>query len=319
MFTLRRLAAVLLLALPLHAAGPDLQVQTLIRQEGFRNSKVMEIASGLTDFIGPRLTGSPNMKRANEWTRDKLAEFGLANAHLESWGPFGRGWSYESISVRLLEPDVAQLWALPKAWAQGTNGPIRGTPVKVKLETKEDLEKAKGTLAGKIVFTGEARDLKPQETAALVRYDEKKLGELSQYQIPGARGPFSPEEFARRRQFRRELNRFLAEEKPLAVVEPGTKDGGTYHVQGAGSQKPDEPVPPPSIVLSTEHYNRIVRLLDQKKEVEIEIDVKAKFHDEDPMAYNTIAEIPGTDRRGEVVMLGAHLDSWHGGTGATDN
>src|SRR5499427_2140340 len=101
----------------------DLETITRIRYEGFHNSKVMELASGLMDSIGPRLTGSPNMKRANEWTRDKLTEFGLANAHLESWGPFGHGWSYESCSLRLVAPDVAQLAALPRAWSASTNGP----------------------------------------------------------------------------------------------------------------------------------------------------------------------------------------------------
>src|SRR5437588_5913535 len=126
------------------ADAPDLETQTRIRQEEFRNSKVMEIASGLMDFIGARLTGSPNMKRANEWTRDKLTEFGLVNAHLEPWGPFGNGWSYDECSLRLVSPDIAQLWALPRAWSASTNGVVRGVPVKVKLETKEDLDKNKG-------------------------------------------------------------------------------------------------------------------------------------------------------------------------------
>src|SRR5438046_5679947 len=97
----------------------DLETVSRIRYEGFRNSKVMEIASGLMDGIGQRLTGSPNMKRANEWTRDKLADFKLANAHLEPWGPFGRGWSNEYINVRMVTPDVATLIAYAKAWTPG--------------------------------------------------------------------------------------------------------------------------------------------------------------------------------------------------------
>src|SRR5581483_4859989 len=124
--------ALLVLATTTFAADtPDLQMQTRIRQEEFRNSKVMEIATGLIDGIGPRLTGSPDMKRANEWTRDKLTEFGLANAHLEAWGPFPRGWSYESCSLRLVSPDVAQLWALPRAWTPSTHGVVRGVPIKL--------------------------------------------------------------------------------------------------------------------------------------------------------------------------------------------
>src|SRR5262249_14783482 len=138
-------AALLLLAATAFAAEtPDLTMQTRIRKEEFRNSKVMDIASGLMDFVGARLTGSPNMKRANEWTRDKLTEFGLSNAHLEPWGPFGKGWNYDYVSMRMVSPDVTQLWALPRAWSAPTNGLVRGTPVKVKLETKEDLEKNKG-------------------------------------------------------------------------------------------------------------------------------------------------------------------------------
>ncbi|HEX9148386.1 MAG TPA: peptidase M28, partial [Thermoanaerobaculia bacterium] len=261
-------AAVLLVLLPTLAAPPlagqeriDYDMVTRIRQEGFRNSKVMEIASGLTDGIGPRLTGSPNMKRANEWTRDKLAGWGLANAHLESWGPFGRGWSYDSVSIRMTSPDVAQLLAIPKAWSPGTNGPVRGKVVLAKLATKEDLEKQKGKLAGQIVLTGDMRDVRPQEKAASERYDEKALEDVWHYQIPPARTPFGPEEFRRRREFRRVLNAFLEQEKPLAVIDPGALDGGTFRVQQGGSYKKDEPIGVPALVMEIEHYGRIVRLL----------------------------------------------------------
>src|SRR5258708_19024248 len=129
-----------LLATFLLAEEPDLTMETRIRQEAFRNSKVMETAQTLFDSIVPRLTGSPNMKKANEWTRKRLEEWGLANAHLESWGPFGRGWSYQSCSVRLVSPDVAQLESLPRAWAPGTSGPARGKVVPVKITTKDDLD-----------------------------------------------------------------------------------------------------------------------------------------------------------------------------------
>src|SRR5438552_4702414 len=160
-----------------------------MRREGFRDSKVMELASGLTDFIGPRLTASPNMKRANEWTRDKLTEFGLSDAHLEPWGPFGHGWSYDSCSLRLVSPDVAQLWALPRAWTASTNGPVRGSAVHVKLETKEDLDKNKGKLAGKFVLLGDVTEIKPHDKLQFQRYDEKSLADLSEYEIPGGRPP----------------------------------------------------------------------------------------------------------------------------------
>src|SRR6059058_3940537 len=142
-------ALLLFTATALAAESPDLTMQTRIWQEEFRNSKVMEIASGLMDFVGARLTGSPNMKRANEWTRDKLTEFGLSNAHLEEWGPFGRGWSYDSCALRLVSSDIAQMNAIPRAWTPGTNGPARGKVVHATIDTKEDLDKLKGKIAGK--------------------------------------------------------------------------------------------------------------------------------------------------------------------------
>ncbi|HSP17029.1 MAG TPA: M20/M25/M40 family metallo-hydrolase [Thermoanaerobaculia bacterium] len=300
------------------ADSPDLMMQTRIRQEGLRNSKVMEIASGLLDGIGARLTGSPNMKRANEWTRDKLTEFGLANAHLESWGPFGRGWSYESCSVRMITPDTVQLIALPKAWSPGTNGPVRGKPVKMKLETTEDLQKAKGKLAGKIVMLSAPAAPRTHENPDFRRYDTKELENLEQYDI-APRARFTPEEAARRRRFRRELAQFLQDEKISAAIEEGRGDFGTMIVQQSGSQRTDEPQGVPMVTMAAEHYDRIARLLDAGKDVELELDFHTTFYDQDPNAYNTIAEIPGTDKKGEVVMLGAHLDSWHAGTGGTDN
>jgi hypothetical protein len=310
----------LIVALALAANGanePDLQMQTRIRQEGFRNSKVMEIASGLTDTLGARLTGSPGMKRANEWTRDKLTEFGLANARLEPWA-FGRGWSSDYASIRLIKPDVAQLYGFPKAWSPGTNGAVRGKVMKVKLETKEDLEKNKGKFAGMIVLTADARELKVQEKAALDRYDEKELSQLADYAIPADRSRMQGE-FGRRRQFRRQLAQWAMDERILALVDPGTGDGGSFTVQSSGSHRDGEPDGVTTIALAPEHYNRLVRLVDGKAEVELELDVRAQYLGGDKTQWNTVAEIPGTDKKGEVVMLGAHLDSWHSSTGATDN
>ncbi len=323
-----RLAAFLLLPVlfPTVASPPlpaqeriDYDMVTRIRQEGFRNSHVMETASALTDGIGARLTGSSNMRKANDWTRDRLGKWGLTNSHLESWGPIVRGWSYESVSVRMTSPDLAQLLALPKAWSPGTNGPVRGRVVLAKMTEKEDLEKQRGKLKGLIVLTDDLREVKPQDKPALERYDDKSLEQLWEYPPPPLHTPFSPEEYRRRREFRRALNTFLEEERPLAVIDPGALDGGTFRVQQGGSYKKGEPIGVPALVMAIEHYGRIARLLEQKRDVELEIDVKTSFHDDDPMSYNTVAEIPGTDRNGELVMLGGHLDSWHTGTGATDN
>ena len=312
-------AAALLLftATAIAAETPDLTMQTRIRQEEFRNSKVMEIGSGLIDFVGARLTGSPNMKRANEWTRDKLTEFGLSNAHLEPWGPFGKGWSYEYVSLRMTSPDVVQLSALPRAWTPSTNGIVRGVPVKVKIETKEDLDKNKGKLAGKFVLLGDAPEMKPHEKAQFTRYDDKALTDLGQYEIP-RRPQLTREEAIKRRAFFKALLPFLAEEKPLAVIVPGGADYGNYHVQGAGTYRDAEQYPVPSVVLSDEQYGRLARLLDSGKTPELELEVRAHTVDS-AETFNTVAELPGTDKKNEIVMLGAHLDSWHGGTGATDN
>jgi hypothetical protein len=310
--------ALLFLSLPLLAADePDLTMQTRIRQEAFRNSKVMESAQGLIDAIGPRLTGSPNMKKANEWTRKRLEDFGLANAHLESWGPFGRGWSYQSCSVRLVSPDVAQLEALPRAWAPGTSGPVRGKVVQMKFTTKEELEKYKGKVTGKIVLAGEVPEFKPHEKAQFERYDEKSLADVGQYAVPGA--PRQTREAAlKRRELTQATLKFWTDEKPLVVITPGGGDFGTIHVQSAGNAKPNEQYPVPAVVISDEQFARLVRMAD-KSDPEVEVDVKTTWHDDDVNSYNTVAEIPGTDKKGEVVMIGAHLDSWHGATGATDN
>jgi carboxypeptidase Q len=320
----------LLLSLALVPALPaeervDLDMVTQIRQEGFRNSRVMDMASTLMDKIGPRLTGSPNMKKANEWTRKQLEDWGLSNAHVETWGPFGRGWSYEVSTVRMVSPDVAELLALPLAWSPGTEGTLRAHAVKVKLTEKDDLEKQKGKLAGKIVLLGDAREVKPQEKALAERYDEKTLADLSRYEIPGIRPymrggqPFTREDLLKRREFQRALNKFLVEEKVAAVLEAGALDGGTFRVQGANNgHRKNAPATPPTLVVAIEHWERLARLLDRKEDVELEVTLKTRLTDE-PTASNTIAEIPGTDKKGEVVMLGAHMDSWHGGTGATDN
>ena len=297
----------------------NLDVMTQIRQEGFHNSKVMEIEGQLTDVIGPRLTGSPAMKRANEWTRDQFTEWGLVNAHLESFA-FGRGWANEYTEVRMVAPQASPLLAYPKAWTVSTNGVLRAPVMKAKLATQADLDKYKGQLAGKIVLNGDMREVKPQSKPALDRFDDKKLAELAQYEIPSEKPSFNREQFAQRIAFQKTLNQFLMDEHVAAIIDPSRAgDGGTVFVQGGASYEPNTPAGVPSLVMAIENYGRISRLLDRNIPVELEIDVRNQFYDSDPNAYNTVAEIPGTDKSGEIVMLGAHLDSWHGGTGATDN
>ena len=299
----------------------DLETITRIRYEGFHNSKVMELASGLMDGIGERLTGSPNMKRANEWTRDQLTEMGLVNAHLEAWGPFGRGWTNQYVNARMTSPDVVPLIVYAKAWTPGTNGVVTGKCVRATIEDKKDFNKYRGKLAGMIVIFGSDAEVKPIIESPYKRLTEEELSKISDYQIPGERPPFRMAEILRRRQFMKDLNQFFADEKVLAVIDHsrGTAGGGTVFVQSGGSYKPGETTTVPQLTMASEHWNRIARLLDQKRDVSLELNVSNTFYDDDPMQYDTIAEIPGTDKKDEVVMLGAHLDSWHAGTGATDN
>ena len=299
----------------------DLETITRIRYEGFRNSKVMELASGLMDSIGERLTGSPNMKRANEWTREQLTAMGLSNAHLESWGPFGRGWANQYVNARMTSPDVVPLIAYAKAWTPGTNGVVSGKCIRANIEKKEDFDKYRGKLAGMIVILGPDAEVKTITEAPYKRLSEDDLAKIGEYEIPGERPPFRMAEIAKRRQFTKDLNQFFADEKVLAVIDHsrGTAGGGTVFVQSGGSYKPGETTTVPQLTMASEHWSRIARLLQQKKEVTVELNVTNTFYDDDPMQYDTIAEIPGTDKKDEIVMLGAHLDSWHAGTGATDN
>src|SRR5258708_18463431 len=304
----------------------DLDMINKIRYEGFHNSKIMQIATGLFEEIGARLTGSPNMKRANDWTRDQLSAFGLSNARLEPWSPFGRGWSNEYTNIRMTSPDVATFIAYPKAWTPGTgDAPVHAQVVRVTVrltngDFQQDLAKYKGKLAGKIVLYGDDVDQAMSTEPLAKRHDEKSLEEIEHYQIPG--GPVNPafRDFATRARLGRELSKFFDDEKPLAVIDRsrGAIGGGTVFVQQGGSYKVRQTVAPPWVTLAAEHWDRISHILADKKDVELEVNVKNTFSDADTQ-WDPIAEIPGTDKKDEVVMVGAHLDSWHAGTGATDN
>jgi hypothetical protein len=319
-------------AIPMQAASSatspenvDLQVVTRIRQEGMQRSKVMETLAELTDRIGPRLTGSQNLKNANLYVQKQLNDWGLANSHLEAFS-FGRGWALDSVSIRMTAPDTAVLFGIPKAWTPGTNGVLKGDVVSVRIKSLDDFEKYKGKLAGKIVLIGEPRELKPESEAALHRYDEAKLKELADYAIPG--GPYKDstgrvwtrEEIAQRRKLSMATEKFLQEEKVAASIEGSRGDEGLILVQGTQNYKPGSPDGIPQVVIAAEQFNRMQRLLDRKVPVSVELDVKSHFESpDDGKAFNNIAEIPGTDKKDEIVLVGGHLDSWHAGTGATDN
>ena len=297
----------------------DLDMIAKIRMEGYKHSQVMDTASELMDRIGPRLTGSPQCKAANEWTRQRLADWGLSNAHLETWGPFGRGWSYEKSTLRMLAPDHAELTVFPKGWTPGTNGPVRAKVVHVNPKSKDDFDKYKGQLAGKLVLYGDFPKMDDHNKPDVERYDEKSLADVVKYEPPGGPRRYNREEFIKRIELRREADKLFEAEKPLAIIESGRGDLGTFGVQG-GEWKTSKPMATlVDVILEPEHFGRVARLVDRNVDVQLELEVVTHFIDENQMQWNTIAEIPGTDKKDEVVMIGAHLDSWYGGTGATDN
>ncbi len=349
---LRRYTAVVLLLLLLASPATLLaQTQTVpapdpsdpiqkIKDEGMNRSQVMQTMSYLSDVIGPRLTASPGMKRANEWTRDQLTKWGLQNARLESFGPFGRGWELKRFSAQVVEPLAIPLIAYPKAWSPGFASPITADVVYFDARTDADLEKFKGKLNGKIVLTAAMREVPAHFQAQATRLTEKELLALADAPEPrtgGGRGNFGNNPNARASaEFAANKLRFFQAEGVALLIDPSRGDGGTLYVQSASVPQPvrDPNAPPtrglsaydrsgpkltPQMVLSIEHYNRLVRMLQAGAPVKMTVDLSVAWQETDLLGYNTIAEIPGTDLKDEVVMLGGHMDSWHSGTGATDN
>ena len=351
---LRRFSAVVLLVIlvtsPLLAQTPTTQAPPKdpndpiekIKDEGMNRSQVMQTLSYLTDVIGPRLTGSPNMKRANEWTRDQLTKWGLQNGHLEAWGPFGRGWSLKRFSAQVVEPQAIPLIAYPKAWSPGFASPITSDVVYFDAKTEADFEKYKGKLKGKIILTAVTRPVPAHFEAQGTRLNEKDLLALADAPEPrptgGGRGNFGGPNARAAFEFASAKLRFFQQEGAALLVDPGRGDGGTIFVQSASVPSPPRdpnattpfgqgtpvydksaPAVTPQIVLAVEQYNRIVRVLEAGEAVKMAVDLSVAFQATDLMAYNTVAEIPGTDLKDEIVMLGGHMDSWHSGTGATDN
>ncbi|HEX8338814.1 MAG TPA: M20/M25/M40 family metallo-hydrolase [Pyrinomonadaceae bacterium] len=332
---------------PQPTPDPNNPVQR-IRDEGLNRSQVMQVLNHLTNVIGPRLTGSPGMKRANEWTRDKLAGWGLVNAKLEPWGPFGRGWVLKKFSADVVEPQTYPLNAYPKAWSPATAGPLTAEVVYVDAKDEQGLQKFKGQLRGRVVLNGAVRDPAAHFEPLGTRRTEKELLDLANAPDPATQPP-RPRTASDARAATRfnsvKLN-FYQQEGVALVLDPSRGDGGNIFVQQAMVPQPlpaspqapqallarapeaprqvrawDKSAPrfAPQVALSIEHYNRLARLIEAGERVRVSVNLDAQFLDEDPMGYNTVAEIPGTDLKDEVVMLGAHLDSWHTATGATDN
>jgi carboxypeptidase Q len=310
----------------------DLNMYQQIRLEGLDHSHVMEYASALADGIGPRLTGSQNLAKANAWTRDQLTAMGCMNAHLEDWGEFGMGWTQLNTWVRMTSPDTAVFIAQAAPWSPATSGAVSGPAIWIDVKDENDLNKYKGKLGGKIVFYGAMRDVPPVEKPLWTRLDDAELKKLTDYPVkPGDRGDFI-QAYMKRLDLRQKVGALLASEHALAVVTPsrdgrdGGGSGGTFFDDsGAGfgweAYKREHADPVPVVVMAIENYGRVYRLLKAKVPVSIEMNVDVKFTGDHEHGYDTIAEIPGTDPnlKDEVVMVGGHLDSWASATGATDN
>jgi hypothetical protein len=353
-----------------------------IKDEGMNRSQVMQTLSYMTDVIGPRLTNSPNMKRANEWTRDQLTKWGLQNAHLEAWGPFGRGWTLKRFSAQVVEPQSIPLIAYPKAWSPGikvmpevatTTDPkkskkkhadpppqpssvVTAEVVYLDAKTDADLEKYRGQLKGKIVLIAPPAEVKANFTPMGTRRDEKNLLTLANAPDPALAAqaarqgnrpqPGMPQErlqqFLQQAQFTAKRMNLLVDEGAAVLIDVSTRGtGGTLFVSSAavaqeipqsvndlfgGNSRRLSAYDPkaeakmiPQITVAIEHYNRLIRMIQQGEKLKMTVDLQVEYQDQDNMGYNTVAEIPGTDLKDEIVMLGGHLDSWHSGTGATDN
>ena len=312
----------------------DLVMYGRIRDEGLNHSHVMELASALADDIGGRLTGSPNMAKANAWTRDTLTRLGLTNAHLDDWGEFGMGWQQLNVWARMTSPDTAPLIVQATPWSPSTNGPISGQLVQAAVESEKDLDKYKGKLGGKIVLLGAMRPVPPVDQPLFRRYTDSELNEIATFP-GGLQQRDLAQRLARYREragLRERLPQFLLEEKAAGVILPsrdgrdGGGSGGTFFddngaALGLTPYKKDKAVKIPVVVAAIENYGRLYRLVEQHVPVTVEMNVETKFTGNDEHGFDTVAEIEGSDPKlkNQIVMLGGHLDSWASATGATDN
>lgn len=323
---------------------PDTAMMAKIRYEGLNNSQAREILSWVADVYGPRLTGSVNYNRAAEWAKNRMSEWGLSNAHLEAWGPFGRGWQLKKYSATLSGKQHQPLVSYPKAWSPGLGKKeLEAEVIYFNAETDSALETYKGKLKGKYVLLGKQSDVKAYFDAPAQRYTDSSLLELANA-APSSRA-------SRRSRYQRSpeqkeqalLNykkwELIAKENVAAVLtsSPTTRsEGGAVWVMGAtvpthpdtpytsphriASYKSNAPKIPPQIEVGNEHFNRMIRMIEKGERPKITMTLDVEWTSQkDDSSYNVIAEIPGTDLKDEVVIIGGHLDSWHGGTGATDN
>ncbi len=336
----------LTISLSLGAQTPNpLDAATInaIRGEAVVNSQAMEMHWWLSEVFGPRATGTPQYTQGADWVMKKFGEWGLQNIHIERF-PFGQGWTIERFSAHMTAPQTASLVGQPRWYSPSTNGPVTADVAYVKAANEADLGKYKGRLQGKIVVLQGPRAVRMLDGRVVLRMTDNDWAEAMKVPPPATAAASTPPAPAKPaaltpQQFGQLVQRFLVAEGAAAVLDRGSDndlsaggsdlswqtqrvDGGTVFPGNGGSRDPKAPQQVPSATLAVEHYNRIVRLIERGQPVRMEVNIQTKFHPEtDPAgnAFNIIAEIPGTDLGQEVVIMGAHFDTYPYATGATDN
>ena len=356
---MRTLSVLVLCSLSVGAQeeAKTLEVIHKIKTEAFDNSQVMDTLSYLTDVYGPRLTASAEFNEAAQWTVNRLKSYGLSDVKEEAWGPFGRSWSIESYTLDMLSPRYSHLVAAPLAWSASTNGVVKGevmlaampgreyNPKKYADQIQEFETKWKGKLQGKIVLVTAPKPSAPRTKPNFERYTDAELGDLSKAPAPLMKTKIDwnnlevPDDREGQMKFfmslseaqidefidkleglRNKLSQFLHDEGVVAVIRTDARaHDGLNFAEAAGPEKARSPLAPATFIVDEEQYSRMTRILDKKIPVVVSAELKVKYSDQDQMGQNIVAEIPGTAKADEVVMIGAHFDSWHTGTGATDN
>jgi carboxypeptidase Q len=311
----------------------DTDIYWKIRREAAASSRILETVHVLTDVYGPRLTGSPNLKAAGEWAVEQMKAWGLENGRLEPWDFGYPGWANERLSAHIVSPVKDPLVAEVLAWTPGTNGPIRAAAAHITLPsrpTKDTLEAhlnpLKAAVNGKIVLVGAPQVVSVTFLPVPLRREDRdvqsQFAGASPAPVPPAPAttpapPASRSGVLTANQIDDEINRFLLSSGALARINDAGRDHG--QIRAFANRTYDVATAPPTVVMRNEDYGRITRLLADRRTVELELDIVNRTYPEGRTNYNVIAEIPGSDRAQEVVMLGGHLDSWHSATGATDN
>ncbi|MCA8975168.1 MAG: M28 family peptidase [Planctomycetes bacterium] len=303
-------------------------------EEGLERSQVMDHLSWICDVYGPRVTGSPNLRKAQQWATERFGSFGY-EARTEAWGPFGRGWRCDHINMEVTGDNPWPVLAYAKVWSPGFEGRVEAEVVHIAALTAEQLEAM--PLGGKIVLIEDPREVSEPFDGTSKRLDAEELLTMANQKRAEALAPAARAASARQNDFRmgfqrrRQMMEIVQKKRPLAIIDRSSKgDYGTVFVQGA-SALPQEGQSVraqhigaeviPQFTIAVEHYNRMCRILQKGIPVRLALELRTTFFTDDLNDYNVLADIGGADPAigGQFAMLGAHFDSWQSGTGATDN